>query len=74
MHSKIDAITAPATVVAGSGMFSLNYIMENGLHAFVQFGNALLIVAGVLLAFSKWRISQLEYARLKREMDKEDGG
>ena len=69
MPQKIDALTAPATVLTGSGMLSINYLIETGLPNIVQFGNALLIIAGVFLAFSKWRISRIERKILQLKLD-----
>ena len=60
MQQKIDALTAPATVATGSIMLFLNQLAEEGLPLIVQYGNALLILAGVLLAISKWRTSRVE--------------
>lgn len=63
MQSKIDAMAAPAAVAFGSGFFSLNFMMDEGLPFLALLFNVLLALAGLLLMFSKWRISRLEYRR-----------
>ena len=70
MHSKIDAVTAPATVAIGSTFLYLNEALEKGLPVIVQWGNAVLILFGVLLAISKWRTSRVERKLLTLELEK----
>jgi Mn-dependent DtxR family transcriptional regulator len=69
MQTKIDALAAPATVATGSVMLFLSELAENGLPLLVQYGNLLLIIAGVLLAFSKWRTSRIERKLLQLKLD-----
>jgi hypothetical protein len=70
INSKIDAVTAPATVLIGGSFMSLNAFLEEGLPVIVQFGNAALILFGVLLAVSKWRLSRIETKLARIELNK----